>query len=242
MSSIAFSFTGKNEAAQAAVDEYLRNYTWNISTETRTAINGIAERAIREGIPPFDAARLMKAHIGLDSRRSGALMTFRDKLVADGRNAATVSRATEKYGAKLLRSRAETIARTETMAALNAGQLSGMKEALAEDLLDPEDAGKEWMVTPDDALCEICAPMADESVHIDEPFSNGLDTPPAHPNCRCTIAPADEDDIRASGVRGRTVTPTARGAQVAAVAVTALSAINVAVGAGRLSAILEMIR
>ncbi len=200
MSSLAFAFDGKNEAAQEAVDAYIRNYNWSVSTSTREAINDIVTRSIREGIPPRDAAQLIKQSIGLDPRRAGALATFHERLLADGRSLAAVNKSTSRYATKLMRARSLTIARTETMAAMNAGALQGYKQARGAGLLE-DDAGKEWMVTPDDALCAICAPMAEEAVPLDETFSNGLEGPPAHPQWRCALAPATAEEVAASTLR-----------------------------------------
>lgn len=87
-------------------------------------------------------------------------------------------------------SRAQTIARTETMTASNQGQLEAWEQAKEAGLLSGGEQ-KEWIVTPDDRLCPICEPMDGVNVGLDEKFVvNGeeLDGPPAHPNCRCTIA------------------------------------------------------
>lgn len=181
----SFSFDGRNEAAQAAVDNYLRDYTWRVAGDTRIAINALVERGIREGIPPYQLANLVKDHIGLDTKRMGALATY-----AANHSSAQV----ERYGRKLLKSRAVTIARTETMGALNAGHVASWRQAMDEGWL-PTDTAKEWMITPDDALCEICAPMDGEVVPLDRAFSNGLDSPPAHPNCRCAVAPAEVEEL-----------------------------------------------
>jgi hypothetical protein len=71
------------------------------------------------------------------------------------------------------------------MAALNAGQVAEWKEARRAGLVGP-DAMKEWIVTEDELLCPVCAPMDGERVKVGEEFSVG--GPPAHPRCRCTIA------------------------------------------------------
>lgn len=84
--------------------------------------------------------------------------------------------------------RAETIARTETMAASNGGQREAWAQAVEEGLLNGDEQ-EEWIVTPDDALCEICQPMDGERKPLGGKFNvNGelMDGPPAHPRCRCT--------------------------------------------------------
>jgi len=240
MAHLTFAFDGKNADAQAAVDRYVRDYTWRISASTRKALNAIVERAIREGIPPMDAARLIMQHIGLDPRRAGAMMTFRERLVDAARSSASVNRATERFGKKLLRGRARTIARTETMGAMNAGSLESFKQAQADGLLD-QDAGKEWLVSDP---CEICAPLVGEAVPINKTFSNGLDAPPAHPACRCSLGPATAAEVSTSTLRPTAAVVPTPGIlpQLTSVAIATISTANVTLGAGRFAALLELLR
>jgi hypothetical protein len=79
-----------------------------------------------------------------------------------------------------------------TIDSLNAGVLEGWKEAERQGFLDTDEMGKKWIVTPDDRLCPICAPIPDQGViHIEEKFATSAgekDAPTAHPHCRCAIA------------------------------------------------------
>jgi hypothetical protein len=76
--------------------------------------------------------------------------------------------------------RSQMIARTETCSAL---EQSFLDRAAAMGI-----EGKEW-VTFDP--CDICAANGDEGiVPLDHTFSSGDDAPPAHPQCRCALAPA----------------------------------------------------
>lgn len=86
--------------------------------------------------------------------------------------------------------RAEVIARTETMNASNEGQQQLWEQAQEAGFLTGEEK-KEWITTPDDRLCPICEPMDGVTVAMSEDFNvdgDQVDNPPAHPNCRCTIA------------------------------------------------------
>jgi hypothetical protein len=53
---------------------------------------------------------------------------------------------------------------------------------------------KRWYTNQDDRVCEICAPLHNQVVSIDEGFTTeddkslGIPSPPAHPNCRCWIS------------------------------------------------------
>jgi hypothetical protein len=49
----------------------------------------------------------------------------------------------------------------------------------------------EWLVTEP---CELCAPNADKVVPLGKGFPTGHLHPPAHPNCRCAIAPVIGED------------------------------------------------
>jgi hypothetical protein len=82
--------------------------------------------------------------------------------------------------------RAMTIARTEIIAANNAGNLRGYKDA--------RDSGvkmmKEWITAGDDLVSEGCQENEDAGpIDLDDDFPSGDDAPPAHPSCRCSITP-----------------------------------------------------
>lgn len=44
---------------------------------------------------------------------------------------------------------------------------------------------KTWVIQP--GACPICIPLDGETVRASEQFSNGLDYPPVHVSCRCTV-------------------------------------------------------
>lgn len=85
--------------------------------------------------------------------------------------------------------RAETIARTETIRASNQGQQLAWDQAVEEGLLTGDEK-QTWIVTPDDRLCPICEPLDGQTVALGAQFAvdgDFIDSPPAHPNCRCTV-------------------------------------------------------
>jgi SPP1 gp7 family putative phage head morphogenesis protein len=99
---------------------------------------------------------------------------------------AAVDRKVQRYADRLLRVRADNIARTEIMGSLNAGALEAGRQAQARGVL--QNPIKKWFVAVDDRLCPICRPLSGEIRTLDEPFSIGLQYPPAHPSCRCTAS------------------------------------------------------
>jgi F like protein len=79
--------------------------------------------------------------------------------------------------------RAMTIARTELAFAYVQGNVQGWKDT-------GQVSGKRWILgdlhdEPDE--CDDCADAGD--VGIDDDFVDGIDYPPAHPNCICDVLP-----------------------------------------------------
>lgn len=47
---------------------------------------------------------------------------------------------------------------------------------------------KTWYTNNDDLVCPICAPLNGMVVLLDQEFTDGIDAPPAHVNCRCWMS------------------------------------------------------
>jgi hypothetical protein len=101
------------------------------------------------------------------------------------RSVAQVSALLDKYVQRKIWERVLAVARTETMAALNGGQVASWEAAREKGLLS-KDAEKEWITTPDVKLCPVCAPMEGVKVPINAKCAAG--GPPGHVRCRCTVA------------------------------------------------------
>lgn len=154
-----------------------------ISDETRAGVRAIIAQGQSEGLTVRKQARLIRQHVGLTERDAKAVAKMRARLVEEENP--NVDSITERYSQRLLSRRARLIAQTETIASSNAGVLEGWRGAQAQGLLST-DAKKKWIITPAE-VCELCKAVAGEAVPINSPFSNGLDAPPRHPRCRCTV-------------------------------------------------------
>ena len=82
---------------------------------------------------------------------------------------------------KMIRQRALTIARTETIDAANQGQIKHWEDMEDKGYLIPETTRIEWILTPDDRLCKLCAELGGKRVKIGEPFGFGKLGPTRHP-------------------------------------------------------------
>lgn len=180
----AYRFDGDLPDAVKAAKARAAKMVTEISKETERAIRNAIALAIKNGTPPLQAAKEIRELIGLTSAQAQAVLKFREQMKKQGLTQAKIDAAAEKYSTRLLKDRAESIARTEIMDALNAGQQAAWEQAQAEGLLSPN-ATKEWIVTPDDLLCPECGAMDGKRVPLDEDFEDG--DPPLHPNCRCTM-------------------------------------------------------
>lgn len=198
-----------NEHSQAAiawVDEHVAEYVVGISELSRVAIRNVISKAFSSGLPPRESAKLIAQIIGLTGAQTESVVKFRSALIAaeagdvvragtfrvkvptSGVTGAFIETHVDRLAERMLRRRALNIARTETLAAANAGQtilwrqaeLSGKISHLTQ---------RVWILTPDDRLCPQCAAMSGQVVGLNQPFlSPGgaeLDFPPLHPSCRC---------------------------------------------------------
>lgn len=155
---------------------------------TRARIRKLIVESQEDGISPDELARLIRGTIGLTDGQTEAVETFRHRLTLRESIAAAVQESRVlRYADALLKYRAETIARTETIAALNAGQAMLWKEAVAQRVIRPQQFDKVWIVADDELLCDECEENGAEPVGMDEDFTSGDEHPPAHPNCRCAM-------------------------------------------------------
>lgn len=174
-------------SAERAAQRSARMVT-DVTKETRAAIRGVIERAIREGMPPYDAARLIRGMVGLNLQQAQAMLNFRAGLIDLGLRMEQVDRRVEMYVARKIRERALLIARTEIYDALNAGKLSSWREALRRGVI-PKTTKKRLVVAQDERTCPVCAPLYGQTRALSKPFETSRgprQMPPFHPRCRCT--------------------------------------------------------
>lgn len=213
-------FTIVNPYAVAAARQQAADLVVAVRDSTRKAVRHIVTSSVRGRYTPAQAARLIANVVGLDPRRAQALANYEAAMrqVVEGRASRStlrragmrlpdtrrgVDHAVSRYSSRLLRDRAETIARTEVMRAANRGLQESWAEAARRGLMDVHVVRREWVVTYDDRTCEACAPMGGQVVGFDAPFVSSLRrvggedvpvpvptttvTPPLHPRCRCTM-------------------------------------------------------
>ena len=115
-----------------------------------------------------------------------------EQMIEEGKSIEAITEMLATTFTKLSTSRAELIARTETLSSVNFGQFTIYKQAGV--------AKKEWLATQDGSTRESHASMDGKQVGMDDRFPNGLLYPGDSAggagevcNCRCTVIPVLED-------------------------------------------------
>jgi hypothetical protein len=99
------------------------------------------------------ARRIKDSGIGLTWRQARAVLNMRHRMEADGIAAATIDARAERYFKRLLRYRAELIARTEMARASANARREAWRQAIGAGLLDTGRNEQEWLARIDARTC-----------------------------------------------------------------------------------------
>lgn len=169
----------------------------------REAIRSIITESLSGKYTVQQAAQQIRGSIGLTSQYTKAVMNLESQLLADGVSAERIKKQVEAYRAKLLRSRATTIARTEITNAAKVGRRAGWDEAAVNGLFNKQTATRRWVTNHEGETnrgnptpCILCDPMDGQEIPYGgiyhHPILGGVDIfgeplvyPSLHPNCLC---------------------------------------------------------
>jgi len=212
-SRVVQSFGGRNERAERIARDLGARLVTEVVDDTRVLIAQTIRGGLEAGNNPRRTAldiggRIVNGKrqgglVGLDSRRAGWVQNYRAKLLAEGRPQSQIDRMAQQYSNKLLRQRGETIARTETLKALNAGRQEALDQLIENPNNDvrAEDVVRAWDSTGDARTRETHAAADGQVVPQGEAFTVGgysmmypgdtsLGAPAGETvNCRCYMAP-----------------------------------------------------
>lgn len=188
---------GNSRAAEWAAQE-AGTLIQNVTNETLANVRRWVALAEEGGMSAYDVARSLRDVIGLTDRQAAALQghiaSTAASLTGQGVDPATAMEralsSSERYADRMIRARAETIARTEIMRASHLGRneawAQGIEEGWISDIMEVV-----WIASGD--ACDECLMMDGERV----PVTQGFPEDELHPNCRCTqeLAMPDDDTI-----------------------------------------------
>lgn len=172
---MAGSFDVLNVEAVKLADKVTAKMVREVTDNTRAGIRTYIRDGIKEGKSMYKIGRELCPLVGLTENQVQSVANYRKLLEEKGLASDVIDRKVAKYGAKTHRRRAETIARTETARAVNAGYCQGL-----------ENLGvKQVELSAVASACEICAAMNGKKYGVRE----GAGIIPVHPNCRCAMLP-----------------------------------------------------
>jgi hypothetical protein len=214
-----FAFTIYADPPMRALRGIQDRLVRELSAEARQAVFGFVADAARRGESAASIAADIRASIGLTETQMRAVANFRRMLEAGDVNALTrdlrdpafdaefrralrvgskleaarVDAMVAAYAERYLDYRAATIARTESVRAVNLGLHESYKQAVADGTFPKAAVRRYWQVNLDEKLCPLCRPVPDmnpNGVGVHEDFQTPLGPraiPDLHPNERCSV-------------------------------------------------------
>jgi hypothetical protein len=214
-----------DQTNQAAVDEMAANQLRiirNFTDKQRLATKAALLDGIKRGLNPRQTALLFKASIGLTETQVGWVLNFQrlledldkevfKRLLRDRRFDSTIARAIQnqeplsqsqidrmvnRYRDRVLSYRAETIARTESLAAVHQGTDNMYFQAISDGILDENNMEQTWKTASDERVRGSHRPMNGQKRKMGEAFTSGLGNSLRYPgdpeapvrdriDCRC---------------------------------------------------------
>lgn len=220
-----FQFNTISQRAVSALQESRLRLVAEFTSQQLAATETILTQAIAQGLAPIEQARLIRGSIGLTNRQAQSVENFR-RLLEDGSSqalqrklrdrrfdasirraisgerpltTAQIDRQVERYRERMIDFRARTIARTETLRAINEGDEELWNQAVEAGEIDPADIENVWHTAADERVRSSHRFMNGQRRGFQEPFRSGNGNAlrfPGDPraprsdvvNCRCVVA------------------------------------------------------
>lgn len=216
--SLEYRFDLVNVYQKPTYMKYKLDLAGQYSTNTLETFKRIIAAAAENGDTPREVANLLldTGALKVTPRQGDALLRYRDTLEEQGMDYADISEEVNRMADRMLKQRAKTIARSETIRAANMGQQALWQDAIDAGYIDPNEMATVWITTTDDRACPDCWSLNGAIKNINGSFNlmqvNGKPTttltPPLHPNCRCSLGlqyvPSGDIPKDATRTAGRT--------------------------------------
>lgn len=185
-----------NPESVAFLEEFGGKMVTDVSEETYDALNRLLTQAYDDGLTAKQTAKLIGEDpgVGLTERdivqRRRLIATMRE----EGLSELEIDKWSKKWTKGKIKYRAQVIADNELVDAGNKGQKKLWDQAIGDGLLD-KDVKKQWIVTPDEKLCNLCGPMMGPQPGVSiVPINMPYQTPAGaifevndiHVRCRCS--------------------------------------------------------
>lgn len=217
---IIVSFDQTNDLAVAVMREAKLDLIAEFTRQQEEATRAALLEGIRRGLNPIEQATLFRDSIGLTASQQRMVENFRRLLESDPAEALTrelrdgrfdptlrrggpltqgqIDRMVARYRENMLRFRAETIARTEALSAVNGGSYEMFRQAIADGLIQEDEIYRTWVTAGDERVRGHHASMEGQKRNGLDPFTSGLGTRLRYPGdprapaadrvqCRCNV-------------------------------------------------------
>ena len=184
---------GRFDVMSDAVIEATKNLNIQLSTNlTKNAkenLRSVIEEYAQGSISRQEAVKRIQLETGLLPQHAKAVKNYRKTLLDAGTPRAKANSLAESYAKRLLKYRANMIARTEVARATGIGQTNFWIQMKQQDML-PDTANRVWITSVDERSCDFCNSMNGQVATIDGGWDTAkgyLEYPQAsHPHCRCS--------------------------------------------------------
>ena len=151
-----------------------------VASDLKAMITEIS-KGLDEGLDIAKISRRLDLVKGLDSQRAARVLKLADVLADSDLTVDQIAARLERFRTKMLNERKKSIAATE------ARRLTEEARRLEADALGAK--FKTWITTGDDRVSDDCQDNeAAGPIPIKDVFPGGVEQPPQHTNCRCSLA------------------------------------------------------
>lgn len=175
------TFDVLNVEAVKIADRICAKLVTDVTNETKIAIRQRVREGIRAGKSMSQVAKELRYFIGLNTKQSTQLSTYRLELLTKhpDMKLSVLNRKVRTFSEKLHRQRLEMIARTETARAQNFGYVKTLDKL----------GVKEFEFSCYIGCCkQFCIDLSGQVY----PAKDAYTVIPVHPNCRCAMLPVIE--------------------------------------------------
>lgn len=224
-----FDFNAINARSVGVLNRERLRLVAEFSAGQRQASGILLRDAFERGLAPIEQARILRGSIGLTARQAQSVTNFRALLqsgqarqlrealgrqLRDRRfdssiraaargervlSGAQIDRMVERYNDRFIQFRARTITRTETVAAVGAGDLEAFEQSIESGLVQPQEVISTWRTAGDERVRPSHNAMDGQEQPFGQPFTSGdgnslrfpgdpMGPPSDTINCRCVVA------------------------------------------------------
>jgi hypothetical protein len=234
-----FDFNTTNQRAVAAQQSTRLRLVREFTSEQRLASSRFLQDAFARGLAPVEQARVLRLSIGLTDHQAQTVLNYRRQLESLDTRALTrqlrdrrfdstlrtaaargqplttaqIDRMTDRYQERWVRFRAQTIAETESLAAVGAAEEELFEQAVEAGVVQAADVVNTWRTNPPNVRASHRA-MNNQKRALGEKFQSGLGNflrfpgDPQAPaadrvRCKCNVVREVKREARSASRRGR---------------------------------------